>query len=425
MSPAQKPAKRPTTSKAKPKSVTAAKRKRQPKAKAAPAFAKHVALNGLFLTRPYTGMGQYTLGLMEALPKALPQAELSVIVPRAVDLPLSKRWQIRVEEPGRGRFGRLGGEGLALDKWERGLTRVASDLGADVYHSPYPTPAPEATLPTVMTVHDMIPFQLPYYRRSLRSRAKQRRILEGIQQADALVTVSETSAAAIVTTAGVPVERIQVAYEGLGPDFVTKPSAASVTKAKRQHGLDRPYVLYIGGFDYRKNVRRLIAGFGKSQLAESHDLLIAGAIDVPAGALYDDFHRLAQLIAQAGIGNSVRLIGHIGGAEKSALMKGAAAVCYPSLAEGFGLPILEALALGTPVATSRLDVTRELFTGAVEFFDPRDPSDLAAALRETVGRTATPMRKRGLAIAKEFAWPDTAARTAEVYRAVTGGWAQV
>ena len=384
-------------------------------------FDKHVVLNGLFLTRPYTGMGQYTLGLMAALPSALPKATLSVIVPRAIDRKLPTRWQVRVEEPGRGRLGRLGGEGLALDAWERGLTHVANELGADVYHTPYPTPAPAATLPTVMTVHDMIPFQLPYYRRSLRSRAKQRRILEGIRTCDALVTVSETSAAAIAATAGVPIERIQVAYEGLGPDFVTTPSAASVTTAKRQHGLDRPYVLYIGGFDYRKNVRRLIAGFGESGLAETYDLLIAGATDVPTGALYDDFHRLAQLIAQAGIGNSVRLIGQVSGAEKSALMKGAAAVCYPSLAEGFGLPILEALALGTPVAASRLEVTRELFTGAVEFFDPYNVDDLAITLRETIGRTAAPMRKRGRAIVREFAWSDTAARTAEVYRAVTGG----
>lgn len=390
-----------------------------------PAFAKHVALNGLFLTRPYTGMGQYTLGLMEALPKALPKAELSVVVPRGVDVKLPKRWQVRVEEPSRRRFGlplrTAAGQGLALDQWERRLTEVATALGADVYHTPYPTPAPSATLPTVMTVHDMIPFQLPYYRRSVRSRTKQRGILEGIRQADALVTVSESSAAAIAAVAGVPQERIQVAYEGLGPDFVSRPSAASVTKAKRTHGLDRPYVLYIGGFDYRKNVRRLIAGFGQSGLAETHDLLIAGAADVPAGALYDDYHRLAQLIAQAGVGNSVRLIGHIDEAEKSALMKGAAAVCYPSLAEGFGLPILEALALGTPVAASRLDVTRELFTGAIEFFDPRDPADLAATLRETAGRTAAPMRRRGRAIVKEFTWADTAARTAAVYRAVTGG----
>jgi glycosyltransferase involved in cell wall biosynthesis len=234
-----------------------------------------------------------------------------------------------------------------------------------------------------------------------------------------LVTVSDSAAADITRVTGIPEGRIQVAYESLNPEF-KKPTKPAVTKALKEHRLNRPYVIYLGGFDYRKNVRRLVAGFGESGLGETHDLVIAGAEDVPAGALFADYHRLATLLAQAGIQSKSRLIGKVTEADKAALLTGADALCYPSLAEGFGLPILEALACGTPVAASRLPVTKELFSGAINYFDPMNESDLAAVLKETVGVRPKAVQKRARQIVKDFNWPDTAARTAAVYRAASG-----
>lgn len=375
-----------------------------------------VAVNGLFLTRPFTGMGQYTRGLLTALPAALPGSEITVFVPEEVDFKAPRRVTVKVVPVKR----HLLGHGVALDRWEgEELQRAAVAVGADLLHTPYPTALPESLVPTIMTVHDMISWQLPYYRRKIRSRLRLQRVLDGIREADALLTVSEAAAADIVRVSEVPEGRIQVAYESLNPEF-KKPAKAAVTKARKEHRLNRPYVLYLGGFDYRKNVRRLVMGFGESGLAATHDLAIAGAEDVPAGALHSDYHRLATLLAQAGIQSKTRLIGTVTEADKAALLTGADAFCYPSLAEGFGLPILEALACGTPVAASRLPVTKELFTGAINFFDPMDQSDLAGVLKETVGSRPAAMQKRAKQIVKEFNWKDAADRTAAVYEAVSG-----
>lgn len=371
-----------------------------------------VAVNGLFLTRPHTGVGQYTRNLVTAL-AGTRGVDVTVLVPEPVDLPLPKKVKVRVVSPGRRYLGR----GLSLDHWERVVApQAALAAGADIYHTPYPTPPPEVAMPVAMTVHDMIPWQHPYYRRSLRSRRKLKGVLTGIRRADLILTVSRSAADDIVSVADIDPRRIKVSYEGLDLAFTKVPTDPIRKKVLAKHRLTRPYVLYLGGFDYRKNVRRLTLAFGRSGLADSHDLVIAGAVAAPGTALYADYHRLSILLAQAGIAGQTRLLGWLTESEKAAVLSGAGAFVYPSLAEGFGLPVLEALALGTPVATSRIPVMTELFNGAVEFFDPADIDEQAAAIRAVVGTNRLAMKRRGRILAtKELTWKVAAARTVQAY----------
>lgn len=371
-----------------------------------------IVYNGLFLTRPNTGMGQYTAHLFEELPKALPKAEHIAIAPgRVATAPPG----LAVEVLKPARYGV--GEGLALDRWEsHDLPQRAVDLGADLLLTPYPTPPPDVDIPVVMTVHDMIPWQIPAYRRSLRSRLKLRRIFEGIRQAEQILTVSKFARDSIVNLAAVDPKQISVVYDGVGDQYRHRPSPAAVAKVRRKLKLQRPYVLYLGGYDYRKNVRRLIEAFAQSGLGATHDLALAGAVTAPPGSLYDDYRQLPELLKTAGIAAQTKRLGFIDEADKPALLAGAVAFVFPSVAEGFGIPILEALGLGVPVAAGKIPSTRELFPGAVTLFDPADPSDLAAVLKRTVNSTSKARTAKGKALAKRYTWSAAAKRAAAVLR---------
>ncbi|MEX2209633.1 MAG: glycosyltransferase family 1 protein [Patescibacteria group bacterium] len=373
-----------------------------------------IAVNGLFLTRPHTGMGRYTLGLLRSLPAAMRGAEFVAFVPEKVAVDLPRAIRTVVVPPKRSLLGR----GKALDDWERSRLGVAAgQCKAHLIFQPYPAPPTRNPfdVPVVMAVHDVIPWQLPRYRRAIRSRVKFRGIKRGIRAADHLLTVSSASAKAISWAVDVPRQQIAVTYEGLEPEYRTVPSSRTVTAVRKRYGLVRPYVFYVGGYDYRKNIRGLVRGFAESGLPAGHDLVLAGALTAPSSALYEDFHRLPILIAQSKVNGQVRTIGFVSESEKQALLSGADAFCYPSLAEGFGLPVLEALAGGTPVAASDIEPIHELFAGAYEPFRPDHTEELATALRKAVLEPDERKVEKGHDWAKHYTWETAAERTAAVF----------
>lgn len=367
-----------------------------------------IAYNGLFLTRPYTGIGQYTRHLLAAMAQWRPKDELTVFVPKRVTAALPGV-RVTVVPPSR----RFLGRGLALDRWETHDLAAAVRHGADLYHAPYPTPPLDAPIPTVMTVHDMIPWQLSEYRAGVRRRLKLARIFRGIQAADRICTVSETSKAAITRLTVVPPERVSVSYDGLDSRYYKPVTATAKREVAARHGLARPFVLYLGGYDRRKNTASLITAFAESGLAETHDLVLAGALTAPRTRLHRDFSGLPGLINRAGVAAAVRRIGFVAESDKPALTAAAAAFAYPSVAEGFGLPILEALAVGTPVVASDSPVNIELFAAAATLVDARRPDAFGQALRRVVTRPPRPAAGRKLA--KSYSWERVADRTAAVY----------
>ncbi|MSU76221.1 glycosyltransferase family 1 protein [Patescibacteria group bacterium] len=357
-------------------------------------------------------MGQYATNLLTALPKAMPGAKHIVAVPEPVDVTIPGM-TIRVIRPSWQSIQ----HGVALNHWEsHDVPRVADGLGANIYHMPHPTPPVEGTFTSVMAVHDMIPWQFSQYRKGLRSKVKLKRILSGIQSADKITTVSKSAAADIATVAHIPKNRISVTYDGVGPEYRKRPSSRVIAAAKKKYQLRRPYVMYIGGFDYRKNVRRLIQAFAESGLGDSHDLVITGSVTPPTSSLHDDFNRLDHHLKKAGTVKQTKLPGFIPEADKPALLAGADAFVYPSLAEGFGLPILEALGVGTSVAASDIPPTKELFGRAVNLFNPENVTEIAKTIRQTVQHPSAVKKRQGQKLAKHYSWDATAKRTAAVFR---------
>ncbi len=372
-----------------------------------------VVYNGLFLTRPLTGSGQYTAGLLSELPSVMGTDEHVVLVPEVLEGEVPDGVRLEHVPVSRARLGR----GLALDRWETHDVRGAlRRLKADLYHAPYPTPPVPTDVPVVMTVHDMIPWRRSEYRRGWRRQLKSRRQLAGIAQATHLLTVSESAKQEIVQGTDRHPTDITVTYDGVVADRFTDIIPAAREEVRKRYDLRRPYVLYFGGFDRRKNVRGLVAAFAQSGLAQTHDLVLAGAVSAPRTALYEDFTRLPALINQHQLGEAVRRLGFVSKEEKPALLAEADVFAYPSLAEGFGLPIAEALAAGTPVVTSAIPPVQELFAEGVMMVDPGATEELAAALREAVSSPSATKIEAGRKIVQALTWRAAAEKTAAVFR---------
>jgi glycosyltransferase involved in cell wall biosynthesis len=295
-------------------------------------------------------------------------------------------------------------------------------LGLDLFHAthyvlPYGLPCP-----AVVTVHDLIhlarPEQLPGVLARLYARLLLRR---AAHRARRLLTVSTATARDLERRLGVDPERIEVVPNGVDPVFFADPGAGETTATLAAHGLRSPYLLFLGNPKPHKNLPRLLAAYARLDPATSPPLVLAGAR--PA-----ELEALQAAVAQAGLGERVICLGHLPAAALPALYRGATLFLFPSLHEGFGLPVLEAMAAGTPVVCSEIPPLRELAAGSAELVDPLSPGAIAAGLAGLLGdppRRAA-LAARGRERARAYGWEITAARTAAVYTAAlnpppTGG----
>jgi alpha-1,3-rhamnosyl/mannosyltransferase len=189
-----------------------------------------------------------------------------------------------------------------------------------------------------------------------------------------------------------------------------------------RYGLTPGYVLYLGGFDQRKNLETVAAVMARVRqgLAEDAPLVIAGRLPAQDTPFAPDPRRLVQ---EAGLLlEDVNFLGMVPEADKPALYRGARVFLYPSRYEGFGLPALEALACGTPVVGSRASSIPEVVGAGGVLTDPDDVAGMAGAVLHLLvdGAFYTELRREGLAQANRFSWEATARATWEVYQAVLG-----
>ncbi|MDQ3209084.1 MAG: glycosyltransferase family 4 protein [Gemmatimonadota bacterium] len=225
-----------------------------------------------------------------------------------------------------------------------------------------------------------------------------------LRRANRMIAVSQYTADDLMRRAGVPASRIDVIYHGLDPVF-TAPNGLTGSAPSTS-----PYVLAVGGVSPRKNTRRLIEAFvrwrGRGGHRKDYQLRITGA------SLDRDY---AQ--AGAGLPEGVRLLGYVDKAELPSLYAGASAFLYPGIYEGFGLPIIEAMACGGPVITSTTGATPEVAGGAAILVDPFSVESIEAGIeRATRPEEAARLRALGFERARLFNWSDAADATVETYR---------
>jgi glycosyltransferase involved in cell wall biosynthesis len=196
--------------------------------------------------------------------------------------------------------------------------------------------------------------------------------------------------------------------------FVPDDPGASTDYVRREFGIEGRYVLYVSNHQRKKNTERLVEAFARLA-AEQDDVTLA-----LTGWHSRSFHLVEQKIAELGIGHRVQVLGHVSDEALPHLYVAASAFALPSLHEGFGIPVLEAMACGTPVLASDVYALAEVCGDAAELVDPYDVEAIAAGLHrllEDDARTAE-LRERGLARAAEFTWRRSAERHLECYESV-------
>jgi glycosyltransferase involved in cell wall biosynthesis len=294
-----------------------------------------------------------------------------------------------------------------LESWRRSI---------DVFHSQFSVP-PFLRTRSVLTVYDLAFERFPQFFRPWERRQMAFLVRWSCGRADHIITISESSKRDLVEFYRVDPNRVTVTYPGAGETYQPREKESAKTRLAEIYGITTPYILYVGNIEPRKNLSRLLEAFAelKGKDRVPHKLVIVGQ----KAWLYDG---IFATVRKHSLETEVVLTGYVPTEDLPAFYNAATALVYPSLFEGFGLPVVEAMACGTPVITSFGSSLEEIATGAAILVDPLSVASIAAAI-ETVANgedVQRKLRQAGLTRAAQFSFRKMAEQTREVYRRVGG-----
>jgi len=328
-----------------------------------------VAINGRFLQSRLEGIGRYTLELVDHMTQRHPQHEWHIILDRRYDHELFSRENliIHILYPS-------ARHPLLWQYWfEYRIPRLLSKIGADVFFSPDGYLSLRTEVPTVLTIHDLAYAVRPSDLRKSHLRYMQKYLPQYLEKATSIVAISDFTKASIAKYQPEVSHKVSRIYNGVSDSFRPISDKDKIATRTRWTG-GRPYFLYIGAIHPRKNVARLVKAFlrYKEQSNDPSVLLIVGRY----GWLSKDIEQ--QIKAGISTGDVIHIKESIEDIET--LVGGAICMCYISLLEGFGLPVLEAMACGVPVLTSIDSSMAEVAGPMVTYVDPYDISSSQKAL---------------------------------------------
>lgn len=360
--------------------------------------AMRVGFDGRCLESPAGGVRRYAGELIQAITRVDPTVEIVVVgAPRAAPLPsTANRQPVRRRAP----------TNLGWSLVDLPLALRRSRL--DVFHAPaYTAPLVNAH-PLVLTIHDVCyerhPEWYPYRSDSIRRRFYRRCALT----ADLIITDSDFSRGEVAAAYEIDPRRIKVVPLGVGPPFV------GAKQGPLLEGVRQPYILHVGDLHPRRNLHLLVRALSRF-VGRSGDRPVPTLVLV--GADLGERNVLEQ--EALGCGVPCHVAGRPDDEVLASLYSGAAAFVYPSRYEGFGLPLLEAMACGTPVVAARTSAIPEVVGEAGLLVEPDGEHDLAIAVEQVLNDSplAHRLREAGRARASRFTWDQTASLTLDTYRA--------
>jgi glycosyltransferase involved in cell wall biosynthesis len=382
-----------------------------------------IGINSFFLQKPATGTGQYLINLLKGLDEVDRDNDYVLLSPR-----LRHAYSVYWPELSERRFQNVevatklarAGENLEKLWWEQvGLVQLARSESVDILHCPYFAGPIVSPFPRVITIHDVIPYVLPEYAWRKISHLYVWLVSLAAKRADAIIAVSECSRRDIERTLRIPAERIHVILNAVDESFKPLTDSWHLAAVRERYSIGERYLLYVGGFDLRKNVPRLIRAYAAlpSELRQEYQLVIAGRLHLLGHPLYPDPR---PLVRELGLEDQVVFTGQIREQDKAPLYSGCTIFVFPSLYEGFGLPVLEAMACGAAVITSNVSALPEVVGDTGVLVDPKDDRALTEAMAALLANPArrAELGRRARERSQQFTWRQVAEKTLAVYREI-------
>jgi glycosyltransferase involved in cell wall biosynthesis len=314
------------------------------------------------------------------------------------------------------RMVRLGYKPWRMLVWMGHITSVGFDFlvpGTQLFHATEHLLLPLRGIPTVLTVHDLIYRLFPQHHKRLNYWYLNLAMPLYVRRANAIIAISHATKQDLVRHYDVNPDKVHVVHEAAASHFSPQ-SPDRIEAVRAKYGLPERYILTVGTIEPRKNLDRLVAALADLRRDDPGlRLVVVGAL----GWLYDGF---LQAIEEHGQSDAVLRPGYIPDEDLPAVYAGATVTAVPSLYEGFGLPILEAMACGSPVVCSDRGSLPEIGGDAARTFDPEDVGAMVSALRRVLrdGKLRAEMREAGQQRAAAFSWERAAQETWEVYEGV-------
>ena len=270
-------------------------------------------------------------------------------------------------------------------------------------------------VPTLVTIHDLIPLKFPlHFKTGIRGKLKWLIQSAKVKRATHIITDSECSKSDIVEILGFTPSSVSVIP--LGPSIASIVPKRLATQIRKDYHLPAKYLLYVGDINWNKNVVGLIECF--NHLADpSYSLVLVGKVFTDKPDI-EEYHSIANAISHSPKAKQILTLGYIPNHQLGAIYAGATLYVQPSFYEGFGLPVLEAMKFGCPVATSNRGSLGEIGGTAVAYFDP--DNSMVKVINTLLGSPSERERLRGLGLlrAKQFSWAKTAELTHAVYEKI-------
>lgn len=275
--------------------------------------------------------------------------------------------------------------------------------------------APPTRKPFVVTIHDLAFVKHPQYIEPKNLKYLERFVPDTLRRAAQVIAVSEHGKEAIVSAFKYPAKNVTVVPHAAHPRFSEAQDPTAVDRITTKYGADRDYLLAVGTLEPRKNLKTLLLAFAALRKKIPEQLLVVGG----QGWLFEE---TKQLLRKLGLQDRVILTGYVPDAEIPALYAGAKAFVFPTHYEGFGIPVLEAFAAGTPVVTSNTSSLPEVAGSAALYFDPDDEKGMRLAIERVVSdhKLRERLAEAGRERVKDYSWERTAEKTLGAYYKALG-----
>ena len=368
---------------------------------------KKIGINASFLRKQNTGIGQVTINFLKKLMEVgSEEFEFVLYLEEDVALELPKGFSKKVFLPKKYQRDDL----IRKVWWEKfSLPSVAKKDGCSVFISMYQSPTVmPSNIKHLVIAHDIIPKLFPEYLNNWRKKFYQSLTEKGLQKADKIIAVSHRSEKDLIQHLGINPQKISVSYIDVDDIYKKEVSEDESRMILEKYNLEAGYIYTGGGLEVRKNTESVLRAYKILLEAYGHaswlpKIVISGKMMPELAPLVTD---VEGAVAGLGIEKESVLLGHVPQEDLPALYKNASVFVYPSLYEGFGLPVLEAMKQATPVITSKVSSLPEVGSDSVVYCDPKSVDDLAMVMKNvlTNDHLKAALSIKGKERATHFSW---------------------